>query len=150
MNSLILKAARMELETAKSKRTTAQLDYDAEVKLYDEYEAKLHDAFHGNVPMDKFLEVRNLKRTQARIVRDAHDRLTAAVVRVDNAETDYDIAFNAVHVHGHDHGRDRDRDRDRDGIHIHDPTPHHTTTSDHRLRPQVSRVAALPAVLSSS
>jgi hypothetical protein len=99
MNNLILKAARMELDAARSKRTTAQLDYDAEVKLYDEYEAKLHEAFHTNVPMDKFLEVRNLKRTQARIVRDAHNRLTAAIVRVDNAETEYDIAFTAVHVH---------------------------------------------------
>jgi AAA15 family ATPase/GTPase len=99
MNALLLKASRIEVEKAKSARDIAQLDYDTEVKIYDQYEQQLYDAFHKKIPMDMFLDIRNMKRIQARIVRDAHNRLIAATIRLDNAETDHDIAFNAVHQH---------------------------------------------------
>ena len=92
----MMKAARAELADARMKRDIAKLDYDAEVKLYDQCQQNLHDAFRNSVPMDRFLEFREMKRLQARIVRDAHARFVAAITRVDIAENDYDIAFNVA------------------------------------------------------
>jgi hypothetical protein len=92
------KIARMEIADAKANLESARTNYDAEVKIYDECETMLMDALlnHKTTPMQRFLELRESKRIQARIVRDAFGLLSRAMSRLDDAETNYDLLV-AIH-----------------------------------------------------
>ena len=43
--------------------------------------------------MDKFLQMRDMKRVQARVVRESFRTLVAAMNALDDAETQYDVLF---------------------------------------------------------
>jgi hypothetical protein len=105
MNTPQLKGARTWLLDAKEKQTIAQADYDAEVELYKQCEQELLDAFNEKVSTERFLEIREMKRLQGKIVRDAHQRLSLAMHIVDLAETEYDMAFSRAALATHDAAR---------------------------------------------
>lgn len=94
MNSPHIKSTRTWLINAKEKQDIAQAVYDSEVQLFKECEKELLDAFNNKVSTDRFLEIREMKKIQGRIVREAHHRLSLAMHVVDLAETDYDMAFS--------------------------------------------------------
>ena len=111
MNTPQLKTTRMWLLEAKKNQDIAQAEYDAEFRLLKDYEKELTAAFNANVGMEEFMAIREMKRLQTKIVRDAHHRLTLAMHAVDLAETEYDMAFasaaiasaaaaDAAHHHG--------------------------------------------------
>ena len=102
MNTPQLKGARTWLLDAKEKQTIAQADYDAEVELYKQCERDLLAAFNENADTARFLEIREMKRLQGRIVREAHQRLSLAMHIVDLAETEYDMAFSRAALATHD------------------------------------------------
>jgi len=105
MNTPQLKGARTWLLDAKEKQSIAQADYDAEVELYKKYERDLLSAFNENADTARFLEIREMKRLQGRIVREAHQRLSLAMHIVDLAETEYDMAFSRAALATHDAAR---------------------------------------------
>jgi len=89
--SIQAKIARTDIADAKANLAVAQSVYDAEVKTYKEYEAALSKGFHDGVPMTKFLELRELKRMQARVMREAFNVLVRAMTAIDDAESKYDL-----------------------------------------------------------
>ena len=91
MNSLEKKIAIMDVMNAKDKVSLAQAAHDAETKTLKECEAALDAAFHAKVPMDKFLQLRDIKRIQARVVRESFRTLVAAMNALDDAESQYDV-----------------------------------------------------------
>ena len=91
MNSLEKKIAIMDVMKAKDKVSLAQAAHDAEIKTLKECEAALDAAFHAKVPMDKFLQLRDTKRVQARVVRDSFRTLVVAMNALDDAESNYDV-----------------------------------------------------------
>ena len=91
MNSLEKKIAIMDVMNAKDKVSLAQAAHDAEVKTLKECEAALDAGFHAKVPMDKFLQLRDMKRIQARVVRETFRTLVAAMNALDDAESHYDV-----------------------------------------------------------
>ena len=93
MNSLEKKIAIMDVMNAKEKVSLAQAAHDAEVKTLKECEEAVSAAFHAKVPMDKFLQLRDMKRIQARVVRESFRTLVAAMNALDDAETHYDVLF---------------------------------------------------------
>jgi len=105
MNTPQLKGARTWLLDAKDKQSIAQADYDAEVELYKQCERDLLAAFNENVSTDRFLEIREMKRLQGKIVRESHQRLSLAMHIVDLAETEYDMAFSRAALATHDAAR---------------------------------------------
>ena len=91
MNSLEKKIAIMDVMNAKEKVSLAQAAHDVEVKTLKECEDVLDAAFHAKVPMDKFLQLRDTKRVQARVVRDSFRTLVVAMNALDDAESNYDV-----------------------------------------------------------
>jgi len=91
MNSLEKKIAIMDVLNAKDRVSLAQAAHDVEVKTLKECEAALDAAFHAKVPMDKFLQFRESKRIQARVVRESFRTLVAAMNALDDAENNYDV-----------------------------------------------------------
>ena len=91
MNSLEKKIAIMDVMNARDKVSLAQAAHDAEIKTLKECEAALDVAFHAKVPMDKFLQLRDIKRIQARVVRESFRTLVAAMNALDDAESQYDV-----------------------------------------------------------
>jgi hypothetical protein len=94
MNNPHIKSARTWLLNAKEKQDIAQADYDSEVQLFKECERELLQAFNDKVSTERFLEIREMKKIQGRIMREAHQRLSLAMHVVDLAETEYDMAFS--------------------------------------------------------
>ena len=93
MNSLEKKIAIVDVMNAKEKVSLAQAAHDAELKILKDCEVALDAAFHAKVPMDKFLRMRDMKRIQARVVRESFRTLVAAMNALDDAETRYDVLF---------------------------------------------------------
>jgi hypothetical protein len=91
MNSHEKKVAIMDVMNAKDKVSLAQAAHDAEVKTLKECEAALDAAFHAKTAMDKFLQLRDMKRIQARVVRESFRTLVAAMNALDDAESHYDV-----------------------------------------------------------
>ena len=93
MTSIQAKIARMDIADAKANLENAKTNYDAEVKIYDECETMLMDALlnHKTTPMERFLQLRESKRIQARIVRDAFGLVARAMGALDDAESKYDL-----------------------------------------------------------
>ena len=93
MNSLEKKIALMDVMNAKERVSLAKCAHDVEIKTLKECEAALDAAFQTKVPMDKFLQLRESKRIQARVVRESFRTLVAAMNALDDAETHYDVVF---------------------------------------------------------
>lgn len=93
MNSLEKKVAITEVANAREKLSLAQSAHDVEIKILKECEDAICAAFHAKVPMDKFLQLRDMKRIQARVVRESFRTLVAAMNALDDAETHYDVLF---------------------------------------------------------
>ena len=91
MNSLEKKIAIMDVMNAREKLSLAQAAHDAEVKALKDCEDAVSAAFHAKVPIDKFLQLRDMKRIQARVVRDSFRTLVAAMNALDDAESHYDV-----------------------------------------------------------
>lgn len=91
MNSLEKKIAIKDVMNAKEKVSLAQAAHDAETKILKECEDTLSAAFHAKVTMDKFLQLRDMKRIQARVVRESFRTLVAAMNALDDAESHYDV-----------------------------------------------------------
>lgn len=96
MNSLEKKIAIKDVMNAKERVSLAQAAHDAETKTLKDCEAALDVAFHAKVPMDKFLQLRDMKRIQARVVRESFRTLVAAMNALDDAESHYDIVCFSV------------------------------------------------------
>ena len=100
MNSLEKKMAIMDVMNAKDKVSLAQAAHDAEVKTLKDCEEAVCTAFHAKVPMDKFLQLRDMKRIQARVVRETFRTLVAAMNALDDAESHYDVVcFSMESMH---------------------------------------------------
>jgi hypothetical protein len=95
MNSLEMKIARHEISDAKQKLSVAQCAHETEVKALEEAEKALGDGFHAKVPMERFLQLRESKRIQARVVRETFRALVDAMNVLDDAETKYDLLVSA-------------------------------------------------------
>ena len=93
MNSIEKKIAILDVMNAKERVSLAQCAHDAEIKTLKECETALETAFHRKVPMDKFMQLRESKRIQARVVRESFRTLVAAMNALDDAETHYDVVF---------------------------------------------------------
>ena len=93
MNSLEKKIAILDVMNAKERVSLAQCAHDVEIKILKDCETALGAAFHNKVPMDKFLQLRESKRIQARVVRESFRTLVAAMNALDDAETHYDVVF---------------------------------------------------------
>jgi hypothetical protein len=93
MNSLDKKIAIMDVMNARERLSLAQAAHDVEVKTLKDCEDAVSAAFHAKVPMDKFLQLRDMKRVQARVVRESFRTLVAAMNALDDAETQYDVLF---------------------------------------------------------
>ena len=93
MKSMERKIAIIEVSNAKEKLSLAQAAHDVEVKALKECEDALHAAFHSKVPMDKFLQLRDVKRIQGRVVRESFRTVVEAMNVLDDAETRYDVLF---------------------------------------------------------
>jgi len=91
LNSLEKKIAILDVLNAKDKLMLAQAAHDAEVKTLKECEAALDSAFHAKVSMETFLQLRESKRIQARVVRESFRTLVAAMNALDDAESHYDV-----------------------------------------------------------
>jgi hypothetical protein len=96
MNTLEMKIARQEIANAKHKLSLAQCVHDTEVKTLQDAEKALSDAFHAKVPMATFLQFRESKRIQARVVRETFRTLVEAMNAVDEAESAYDLLMSGV------------------------------------------------------
>jgi hypothetical protein len=101
MNTPQLKAARTWLLQAKEQQDIAQAEYNSEVELYKQCEKEIVDAFNEKVSTPRFLEIREMKRLQGKVMRDAHQRLSLAMHVVDLAETEYDMAFSRAALATH-------------------------------------------------
>jgi hypothetical protein len=93
MNSLEKKVAIMDVMNARERLSLAQAAHDVEVKTLKDCEDAVSAAFHAKVPMEKFLHLRDVKRVQARVVRESFRTLVAAMNALDDAETHYDVLF---------------------------------------------------------
>lgn len=80
------------LELAQTALANAQQDYDNEVRIYDEYEAKLYGAFHLPTSMLEFLGIRRQKDAQARVVAQVYSRLAAAQAHLETARMQHEFA----------------------------------------------------------
>jgi len=93
MNSLEKKIAIMDVMNAKEKLSLAQCAHDAEIKTLKECEAALTHAFNSKAPMEKFLQLREIRKVQARVVRETFRTMVAAMNVLDDAESHYDVLF---------------------------------------------------------
>jgi len=93
MNSIEKKIALMDVLSAKEKLSLAQCAHDIEINALKECDTAVHAALQARVPMEKFLQIRESKRIQARLVRDSFRTLVAAMNTLDDAESRYDVLF---------------------------------------------------------
>jgi hypothetical protein len=91
MNSLEKKIAIMDVMNAKEKVSLAQAAHDVEVKTLKECEKALLDGFHAKVSLERFDQLRESKRIQARVVRESFRTLVEALNALDDAESNYDV-----------------------------------------------------------
>lgn len=91
MNSLEKKIAIMDVMNAKDKLSLAQAAHDAEVKTLKECEDALLEGFHAKVSLNRFEQLRQSKRIQARVARESFRTLVAAMNALDDAESHYDV-----------------------------------------------------------
>ena len=94
--SIEKKVAILDVLSAREKLSLAQSAHEVEVKALEECEKAVCDAFRAKVPMDKFLQLRESKRIQARVVRDSFRTLVAAMNALDEADTKYDMILSAT------------------------------------------------------
>ena len=91
MNSLEKKIAIKDVMNAKERVSLAQAAHDAETKTLKDCEDALLDGFHAKVSLNRFEQLRQSKRIQARVVRETFRTLVAAMNALDDAESHYDV-----------------------------------------------------------